>query len=146
MRASIKINQSDLNELNKKFNFFKDFDKKVLSNELRKTALDIARLAKRTVPVDTSALRNSIEAEIQGKTVSVLVNKDYAPYIEFGTGSMVKIDDMISLGIPPSYAMQFKGKGLREVNLPARPFLFSSARIEYNKLLNRLNNRIKKIR
>ena len=61
MRASIKINQSDLNELNKKFNFFKDFDKKVLSNELRKTALDIARLAKRTVPVDTSALRNSIE-------------------------------------------------------------------------------------
>jgi hypothetical protein len=59
---------------------------------------------------------------------------------------MVKIDDMVSLGIPPSYAMQFKGKGLREVNLPARPFLFSSARIEYNKLLNRLNNRIKKIR
>ena len=59
---------------------------------------------------------------------------------------MVKIDDMVALGIPPSYAMQFKGKGLREVNLPARPFLFSSARIEYNKLLNRLNNRIKKIR
>jgi phage gpG-like protein len=146
MRASIKINQSDLNELNKKLNFFKDFDKKVLSSELGRTALDISRLAKRTVPVDTSALRNSIEAEIQGKTVSVLVNKDYAPYIEFGTGSMVKIDDMISLGIPPSYAMQFKGKGLREVNLPARPFLFSSARIEYNKLLNRLNNRIKKIR
>lgn len=146
MRASIKINQSDLNQLNKKLNFFKDFDKKVLSSELGRTALDISRLAKRTVPVDTSALRNSIEAEIQGKTVSVVVNKDYAPYIEFGTGSMVKIDDMVSLGIPPSYAMQFKGKGLREVNLPARPFLFSSARIEYNKLLNRLNNRIKKIR
>ena len=146
MKASIKINQSDLNQLNKKLNFFKDFDKKVLSNELGRTALDISRLAKRTVPVDTGGLRNSITAEIQAKTVSVVVNKDYAPYIEFGTGSMVKIDDMVSLGIPPSYAMQFKGKGLREVNLPARPFLFSSARIEYNKLLNRLNNRIKKIR
>ena len=146
MKASIKINQSDLNQLNKKLNFFKDFDKKVLSNELGRTALDISRLAKRTVPVDTGGLRNAITAEIQGKTVSVVVNKDYAPYIEFGTGSMVKIDDMVSLGIPPSYAMQFKGKGLREVNLPARPFLFSSARIEYNKLLNRLNNRIKKIR
>lgn len=146
MKANIKINQSDLNQLNKKLSFFKNFDKKVLSNELGRTALDISRLAKRTVPVDTGGLRNSITAEIQGKTVSVVVNKDYAPYIEFGTGSMVKIDDMVALGIPPSYAMQFKGKGLREVNLPARPFLFSSARIEYNKLLNRLNNRIKKIR
>jgi len=146
MKASIKINQGDLNQLNKKLNFFKNFDKKVLSSELGRTALDISRLAKRTVPVDTGGLRNSITAEIQGKTVSVVVNKDYAPYIEFGTGSMVKIDDMVSLGIPPSYAMQYKGKGLRQVNLPARPFLFSSARIEYNKLLNRLNNRIKKIR
>lgn len=146
MKANIKINQSDLNQLNKKLSFFKNFDKKVLSNELGRTALDISRLAKKTVPVDTGGLRNSITAEIQGKTVSVVVNKDYAPYIEFGTGSMVKLDDMVALGIPPSYAMQFKGKGLREVNLPARPFLFSSARIEYNKLLNRLNNRIKKIR
>ena len=146
MKANIKINQSDLNQLNKKLSFFKNFDKKVLSSELGRTALDISRLAKRTVPVDTGGLRNSITAEIQGKTVSVVVNKDYAPYIEFGTGSMVKIDDMLALGIPPSYAMQFKGKGLRQVNLPARPFLFSSARIEYNKLLNRLNNRIKKIR
>jgi|TARA_R110000744_G_scaffold94462_3_gene182384 phage gpG-like protein len=146
MKANIKIKQSDLNQLNKKLNFFKDFDKKVLSSELGRTALDISRLAKRTVPVDTGGLKNSITAEIQGKTVSVVVNKNYAPYIEFGTGSMVNIDDMVALGIPPSYAMQFKGKGLREVNLPARPFLFSSARIEFNNLLNRLNNRIKKIR
>ena len=46
MKANIKINQSDFNQLNKKLNFFKDFDKKVLSNELGRTALDISRLAK----------------------------------------------------------------------------------------------------
>nr|MBC8395653.1 hypothetical protein [Flavobacteriales bacterium] len=53
MKANIKINQSDLNQLNKKLSFFKNFDKKVLSNELGRTALDISRLAKKTVPVDT---------------------------------------------------------------------------------------------
>jgi hypothetical protein len=51
---------------------------------------------------------------------------------------------MIELGIPPSYAAQFKGKGIREVNLPARPFFFSSARIGFKNLLNRLNGEIKK--
>ena len=74
--------------------------------------------------------RISITPEISGKTVSVVVNKKYAPYIEFGTGSTVSLDDMLQLGIPSGYAMQFKGKGIREVNLPARPFLFSSARKE----------------
>jgi hypothetical protein len=41
MKASIKINQSDFNQLNKKLNFFKDFDKKVLSNELGRTELSL---------------------------------------------------------------------------------------------------------
>ena len=146
MKADIKLNQSDLNNLNRKIAFFKGFDKKVLSTELGRTALDIAREAKKTVAVDTGGLKQSITPEISGKTVSVVVNKKYAPYIEFGTGSSVNIDDMLQLGIPSSYAMQFKGKGIREVNLPARPFLFSSARKELRNLMNRLTKRINKIR
>lgn len=146
MKADIKLNQSDLNNLNRKIAFFKGFDKKVLSTELGRTALDIAREAKKTVAVDTGGLKQSITPEISGKTVSVVVNKKYAPYIEFGTGSSVNIDDMLQLGIPSSYAMQFKGKGIREVNLPARPFLFSSARKELRNLMNRLTKRINKVR
>ena len=45
--------------------------------------------------------------------------KEYAPYVEFGTGGMV----IVPKGLE-AYAMQFKGKGIREVNLPARPFFF----------------------
>jgi hypothetical protein len=56
----------------------------------------------------------------------------------------VDLTDMTELGIPESYAAQFKGKGIREVNLPARPFFFSSARIGFKNLLNRLNGEIKK--
>ena len=146
MKADIKLNQSDLNNLNRKIAFFKGFDKRVLSTELGRTALDIAREAKKTVRYQFGGLRQSITPEISGKTVSVVVNKKYAPYVEFGTGASVNIDDMLQLGIPSSYAMQFKGKGIREVNLPARPFLFSSARKELRNLMNRLTKRINKVR
>ena len=47
MKATVKINQSDLNNLNKKIAFFKGFDKNVLSTELARTAMDIAREAKK---------------------------------------------------------------------------------------------------
>ena len=146
MKADIKLNQSDLKNLNKKIDYFKKFDNNILPTELGRSALDIAREAKKTAAVDTGGLRQSITPEISGKTVSVVVNKKYAPYIEFGTGSTVSLDDMLQLGIPSSYAMQFKGKGIREVNLPARPFLFSSARKELKNLMNRLTKRINKIR
>ena len=101
MKVDIKINQSDLNNLNKKIAFFKGFDKNVLSTELARTALDITREAKKNVARnanDTGALKQSITPEISGKTVSVVANKKYAPYIEFGTGATVNIDDMLQLG------------------------------------------------
>ena len=65
--------------------------------------------------------------------------------MEFGTGRLVDLEDLTDLGLPASYAMQFKGKGIKEVNLPARPFFFSSVRIELKKLLDRLDKTIKKI-
>lgn len=44
---------------------------------------------------------------------------DYAPYVEFGTGGMVSIPAGLE-----DVAAQFKGKGIKKVNLPARPFFF----------------------
>ena len=146
MKANIKINSNDLNKLNRKLSFLRGFDKKILSTELGRTALNIERLAKREVPAPTGTLRKSIAAVIKDKTVSVVVDKNYAPYVEFGTGTKVDLTDMLKLGIPSSYAAQFKGAGIRKVNLPARPLLISSARIEFNNLLERLNKKIKKFR
>tara|TARA_R110000822_G_scaffold5786_3_gene24725 strand:+ start:1878 stop:2315 length:438 start_codon:yes stop_codon:yes gene_type:complete len=141
---SLKINQSDLAKLKMKLNNLRAFDKKTLSNELGKTAFDIARKAKQSAPVDKGTLKQSIRAELKGKTVEVIAGAHYAPYIEFGTGGQVNLDDMLELGIPASYAEQFRGKGLKNVNLPPRPFFFSSAREGLNNLLIRLNNELNK--
>ena len=146
MNVNIKINQSDLNKLKNKLDKMRAFESKTLSNELGKTGLEIVRLAKREVRYDNGDLRKSISAETNKTTKSVVIQAlaHYAPYVEFGTGGSVDLTDMIELGIPPSYAAKFKGKGIREVNLPARPFFFSSARIGFKNLLNRLNGEIKK--
>jgi HK97 gp10 family phage protein len=146
MNVNIKINQNDLLKLKNKLDKMRAFESKTLSNELGKTGLEIVRLAKREVRYDNGDLRKSISAETNKTTKSVVIQAlaHYAPYVEFGTGGMVDLTDMVELGIPESYAAQFKGKGIREVNLPARPFFFSSARIGFKNLLNRLNGEIKK--
>lgn len=145
MNVNIKIDQSDLLQLKKKLDNLRAFESQKLSNELGKTALDISRIAKQSAPVDSGTLKQSIKAERKGKTVEVIAGAHYAPYVEFGTGGSVDLNDMLQLGIPASYAAQFKGKGIRDVNLPARPFFFSSGRIGFKNLLNRLNGEIKKI-
>jgi len=144
MNVNLKIDQSDLNKLKNKLDKMRAFESKTLSNELGKTGMEIVRLAKREVRYDNGDLRNSISAQRSGKSINVVALAHYAPYVEFGTGGRVNLTDMTELGIPPSYAAQFKGKGIREVNLPARPFFFSSARIGFKNLLNRLNGEIKK--
>lgn len=144
MNVNIKINQNDLLKLKNKLDKMRAFESKTLSNELGKTGLEIVRLAKRAAPVDKGALKQSISTQRSGKSVNVVAAANYAPYVEFGTGGSVDLTDMTQLGIPESYAAQFKGKGIREVNLPARPFFFSSARIGFQNLLNRLNGEIQK--
>ncbi len=144
MNVNIKIDQSDLSKLKRKLDNLRTFESKKLSNELGRTGFDIVKLAKRSAPVDKGSLKQSIGLQKSGKSITVFANAHYAPYVEFGTGGMVDLNDMTKLGIPESYAQQFKGKGLRDVNLPARPFFFSSARVGFKNLLNRLNGEIKK--
>ena len=146
MNVNIKINQNDLLKLKNKLDKMRAFESKTLSNELGKTGLEIVRLAKREVRYDNGDLRKSISSETNKTTKSVVIQAlaHYAPYVEFGTGGRVDLTDMTELGIPESYAAQFKGKGIKDVNLPARPFFFSSARIGFKNLLNRLNGEIKK--
>ena len=139
---SIKIDKSDLAQLKKKLDNLRTFDKKTLTNELGRAGLDIARIAKRAAPVDKGTLRQSIKSEKKGKTVEIIAGAKYAPYVEFGTGSFVNFDDMIELGIPVSYAAQFKGS--KPGYMKPQPFFFSSARIGLKKLLIRLNGEIQK--
>lgn len=60
--------------------------KKALSQLVRKTAFSIEARAKALAPVDTGALRNSIQTEIKGPLqATVGTNLEYAAYQEFGT-------------------------------------------------------------
>ena len=51
--------------------------------------------------------------------VAVYDSVHYAPYVEFGTGNLVRVPDELK-----ELAEQFRGRGIRQVNLPARPFMY----------------------
>jgi len=163
VNASMKINQRDLAQLNKKLAYLKGYDRKELSSQLAYTGSHIQTRAiknVKSVANDTGNLSQNIKLEANGKTISVYTDVKYAPYVEFGTGNKVDLSDMRELGIPESYAAQFKGEGftgkravyLRKqkiwrmvqfpIHLPARPFFFSAVRVEYKKMLDRITKQI----
>lgn len=141
---SVKIKQSDLNDLNRKLNQLKSFSKEGLSKEIGDTAAFSAARMKKTVVYDKSDLKKQIGFGRMGKMARVFSKTFYSPYVEFGTrdGNM-KFDDMLELGIPKSYAEQFKANPLKKkTNQNARPFFFSSLRVELKSLMDRLDRRL----
>jgi hypothetical protein len=140
-----KIDKKSLAMLDKKLTRLKQLSKQGFSNEIGKTAFEIVSLSKKAAPAPTGNLRNLIGLQKSGtNTIEVFSKAPYSPYVEFGTGARVDLADMLELGIPAEYAAQFKGKGIKEVNLPARPYFYSSARKGLQNLLLRLDSAIKK--
>ena len=129
-KVTVKGSKELIDKLNK-------FDNKVnsgLTKELQRFAYSTAHGAKmnlqekvytrgRSVKSDTlGQLKVMIQPKVTSNSASVTVPVSYAPYVEFGTGTKVNIPKGLE-----DYASQFKGKDIREVNLPARPFLFPAA-------------------
>jgi len=85
--------------------------------------------------VDTGTLRRGNKFNIKLKLLQKLIYNDveYAPFIEFGTGETVVIPKGLE-----TIAEQFKGKGIRKINLPARPFFFAPFREKTPELMKRL--------
>ena len=95
---------------------------KEVAMEVNASALAIQSKARRDVKVDNGILRNSIQLKEINKGDKIMYTVGsalkYAPYVEFGTGGEVSV--------PAGYedfAIQFKGKGIRKVNLRPRPYL-----------------------
>lgn len=83
--------------------------------------------------VDTDFLRNSQQMTfVEARRYRVGNSANYAPYHEFGTGGFVSIptnpDDWSFV------AAQFKGRGVRVVNIPPRPFLVPAYN-QYSKII-----------
>lgn len=79
------------------------------------------KYAKISAPSDNGFLRNSIHPSYSsdGLGSTTVVGVNYAPYQEFGTGRYVHV-----LSGYEDYAMMFKGRGIRKVNMHAQPYFF----------------------
>jgi hypothetical protein len=103
----------------------------LLDRELAATGELMATSAKNLVVVDTGRLRNSISLKKdQFLSYYLVAQTNYAAYVEFGTGT----------GFIPAekaewneIAAKFKGRGIKQVNLPARPFMRPSILAYYPK-------------
>lgn len=123
-----------LKELQDKLDKLSKEAKEEVANEINASALTIQRNAKRNVVVDNGNLRNSIALiPLSELTYTVEAKAKYAPYVEFGTGGLVDIP----VGYE-EYAAQFKGKGIKKINLRAKPFLIPAFDNEVPQLLKRL--------
>ncbi len=138
--SAFVVNLNGLKGIQDKLNKLNENLKVDLSNEINASALTINKNAKRNVVVDYGFLRNSIivTPDAQGSmTYSVEAKAKYAPYVEFGTGGLVKVPAGFE-----AFAMQFKGKGIKKINLRARPYLIPAYESEVPKLIDRLNKLI----
>ena len=136
MKLSIKGNQALIKGIRAYEKRSVERTKEELKGWADKTEMD----AKRDVPVDTGELQSSIHstAENEGLVQTVGTNVEYSPYVEFGTGTKVKVPQGLE-----KYAEQFKSPNTdHNVNLPARTYLFNNARRNFIEMVDKLRRRI----
>jgi len=102
---------------------FGDKAKDTLSLVMEATANDIVDKAVSLVVVDTGKLKQSIRV-VTVNDMNYIVEAGggvapYAPYIEFGTGGLVSVPKEFD-----EQARRALGKGIKEVNLPPRPYMY----------------------
>ena len=129
MKAGFKI--LGTKELLKKLSKYSDKVTKGVRQETERFAVQTVHDAKQNLQSDvyskgmasatalTGQLKTMIQFDVNSKGATILVPVSYAPYVEFGTGTKVNVPKGLE-----NYASQFKGKGIKQVNLHARPFLF----------------------
>ena len=132
--------KSEIKGLNKLLKKFETLDKEIIKNvegTIEGAAQNIEEDAKVAAPVfnGTSGgdLRLGIKAQpIAGKEMGyrVVAKEKYSAFMEFGTGGKnVKVPAELK-----KIAAEFKGKGIREVNIQPRPFLYP-AFVKHRKIL-----------
>tara|TARA_R110002072_G_scaffold133633_3_gene274194 strand:+ start:410 stop:841 length:432 start_codon:yes stop_codon:yes gene_type:complete len=97
-----------------------DVDKKV-AIITRSNAQEIVVDARQRAPIDLGKLRQGINSEKDKNTFNykIFAREKYSAFLEFGTGGMVKVPNELK-----EVAIQFKGKGVKEINLQPRPYLY----------------------
>ena len=125
-----------LNGINSVINDLRKYGKeaeKDIAGVTELVARNIEKNAKSNVVANFGKLGQSIQAEkIDNYNWNISAGgilAPYAPFVEFGTGGLVKVPDELK-----KQAWLFKGKDIKEVNLRARAYLYPAllkGRIEY---------------
>ena len=133
MRVSVSTsiaNSRNLNSIND-----------ALISGVSKAALLVQGSAKNKAPVDSGALRQSIRADkakIQGENVTATIstNLEYAPYVEFGTGSRGQSTNT-NTEVEVSYRSDWRGN-------KAQPFLWTALRENRNNSIKIIREEVRK--
>lgn len=133
MRVSVStsiINSRNLNSVND-----------ALAAGVSKAAMLVQGSAKNKAPVDSGTLRQSIRADkakIQGENVTATVstNLEYAPYVEFGTGSRGQSTNN-NTEVEVSYRSDWRGN-------KAQPFLWPALRENRNNSIKIIREEVRK--
>ncbi len=102
---------NNVNSLMKKFNQLGSMDP-IVYKAVKKQAEIVRTVAVGLCPADTGELRGSIYTKVDQDSGAVIgtvyTNKDYAPYVEFGTGP---VGEANHLGISPNVAVSYRQDG-----------------------------------
>ncbi len=82
-----------------------------INDELTAFGFDVVRDAKQLVPVDEGFLKNSINSVNENLAVTIVVNADYAAYVEFGTRKFAAAHIATLPADWQTFAAQYKGSG-----------------------------------
>jgi HK97 gp10 family phage protein len=138
MASAVSFKVTGFDALQKQFTKLDKVVQEEVVEEIVSFGQDVALKAKSRAPKDLGYLAQSTNAQIIPNGVQIFSNAKYAPYVEFGTGAKVDVPQGLE-----QYAIQFKGKGIKQVNLKARPFFFNSYFEERPKFLKRLKELFK---
>ena len=136
MQLKAQISSRQIDKLRRETSAWAKKKKEEVKIVVATSTLAIETAAKRNAPVDLGGLRSSLHSTFAkdglGGKVSV-DTVDYGPYVEFGTGNLVDVPQGLK-----EFALQFKGQGIREVNLKPQPFLFPAVEEERPKFLDKI--------
>ena len=105
-----------------------------------KTTQDLSRFTKASVPVRYSGIKQSVKAKVQDYNGEVTIRVNYGPYVEFGTGNLVRVPSELS-----EYAMKFKGKGIRQVNRRAEPYFYPNMFVQRDKFFKSIERLLQRL-
>lgn len=126
----------NLDKLNYKLENLANLD---ISKALNRACLVVENEAKRLCPVDTGDLRNSITHEVHNDVGIVGTNKEYAPYVEFGTGIFAVEGN--GRDTPWSY-QDDKGEWHTTVGQKPQPFLETAIQTKKKLVIKEFNDEI----